>query len=44
VLYRRRWDFFVRNLMDAALPAGYRLAEIPSASPAWAEAMASGHD
>ncbi|MFC0540683.1 S9 family peptidase [Kutzneria chonburiensis] len=26
---RRRWDFFVRNLMNALPPSGYRLADIP---------------
>jgi dipeptidyl-peptidase-4 len=33
---RRKWDFFVRNLMNASPPIGYKLGEIPSASLAWA--------
>jgi len=27
---RRRWDFFVRHLLDAEPPAGYRIAEPPA--------------
>jgi dipeptidyl-peptidase-4 len=36
---RRKWDFFVRNLMNASPPVGYKLAEIPSASLAWVRAL-----
>jgi dipeptidyl-peptidase 4 len=36
---RRKWDFFVRNLMNASPPAGYELTEIPSASLAWGRAL-----
>jgi dipeptidyl-peptidase 4 len=37
---RRKWDFFVRNLMNASPPAGYQLEEIPSNSLMWARALA----
>lgn len=37
---RRKWDFFVRHLMNASPPAGYKLGEIPSGSLAWGRALA----
>ncbi|RSD13164.1 S9 family peptidase [Amycolatopsis eburnea] len=36
---RRKWDYFVRHLMDATPPAGYELAEIPSGSLAWGRSL-----